>query len=854
MATVGYATLQIIPSARGFGTALSAQTNGQMATAGAVGGKKFGGGLLGSLKSIAGPIAAIAGATAIAGFLKGAVAGASDLEETVAKVSVVFGDAAKQVEKFSKDSSRNILLTQQEALDASATFGIFGKSAGLTGKELGTFSTDLTALASDLSSFYNATTDETIVALGAALRGESEPIRRFGVLLDDASLRAEALKQGLISTTKQALTPQQRVLAAQALILKQTSDAQGDAARTSQNLANQQRILRKNFDEIRITVGNALLPVVTGFVQFLNANLLPAFEAVKTAGKPLVDFFKGLGDSAGAGGGFTDALAKTGAVIKDFFAAFAPVAIELGNKLKATLGPAIKSIVDIFSNQLLPAFQAFIPAVRPIVVFLARVFGGAIIGALNGALNVVKGVLKVLAGLFNAIAGVLTGDWKRLWEGIKQIVSGVWDAIKGIVQVALNIGVVKLFRTAGSLIVNGAKAAFGALKTTVDDVLGTIVRTVAGLPGNILKGLGNLKTTLIQAGKDMLGGFITGIKSMASAIIASIKATITDALPGFVKKALGIASPSKVFIEIGKNVGKGFIKGIQGTRDQIRSVFEDIIKDVKELGNNKLLKAVKDAQEKILKAARKRDFLREQFDGAKDALRDLRDEAKSYIDSIKDAVIQTGNISNANSFADIVKNLTDAVSNARAFNSVISALKAQGLNSSTLQDLVEAGPSEALASAQALLAAGQTGIAAVNTLQSELEKQGQEIGKTISGAVYDAAIADAEKAVKSIGNDLRRIEKDIVQFGARLAREIAKIGKIPAPAWLKDLVGVTNFTANKSVGGASTPSGNAGSNKSGSSAKQSGSTVTINNYNPIGEPTSVTVSNTLTRLALLGLS
>ena len=75
------------------------------------------------------------------------------------------------------------------------------------------------------------------------MRGEAEPLRQYGVLLDDASLRQAALELGIISTTKNALTPQQKVLAAQALIYQQTGTAQGDFARTSDGLANKTRIL-----------------------------------------------------------------------------------------------------------------------------------------------------------------------------------------------------------------------------------------------------------------------------------------------------------------------------------------------------------------------------------------------------------------------------------------------------------------------------------------------------------------------------------------------------------------------------------------------------------------------------------
>src|SRR6187402_1482293 len=226
--------------------------------------------------------AALGGVIAAAGvgtFLKGAIDGASDLNETVSKVGVIFGDQAPAIEKFAADANTQLGSTRQAALDAAATFGVFGKAAGLTGAPLTDFSTDMVQLATDMASFSNTSVDEAVVAIGSALRGESEPIRSFGVLLDDATLRARALKMGLIKTTKEALTPQKKALAAQAEIMAQTADAQGDFARTSDGLANKQKILTAKFDEVKTKIGSALLPVMstllsvgTKVIDFITEN------------------------------------------------------------------------------------------------------------------------------------------------------------------------------------------------------------------------------------------------------------------------------------------------------------------------------------------------------------------------------------------------------------------------------------------------------------------------------------------------------------------------------------------------------------------------------------------------------
>lgn len=190
-----------------------------------------------------------------------AINAASDLEESMSKVGVIFGEGAKEVEAFAETAAKALGQSKQDVLEAAGTFGTFGKAAGLAGTDLAEFSNGLTALASDAASFHNAEPQEVIEAMGAALRGESEPMRRFGVLLNDAVLKQEALALGIYDGNG-ALNDQQKILAAQQAIFKQTGDAQGDFARTSEGLANQTRIMKAQFEDVKAELGKALLPIV----------------------------------------------------------------------------------------------------------------------------------------------------------------------------------------------------------------------------------------------------------------------------------------------------------------------------------------------------------------------------------------------------------------------------------------------------------------------------------------------------------------------------------------------------------------------------------------------------------------
>ena len=218
--------------------------------------------------SKAGVVAEKAFLPAVGAFTAGAAAAykfagqASDLNETMTKTEAIFGKGSQAIKDWSTETAGSMGISQQAALDAAASFGVIGKGAGLTGGELTGFSKDLTGLAADMASFNNTSVDEAITALSSGLRGESEPLRKFGVMLDDATLRQEAVRLGIIKTTSQALKPQQKALAAQAAIMKQTSDQQGDFAKTSEGAANQQRIMEAQLQDATTQMGSAFLPVL----------------------------------------------------------------------------------------------------------------------------------------------------------------------------------------------------------------------------------------------------------------------------------------------------------------------------------------------------------------------------------------------------------------------------------------------------------------------------------------------------------------------------------------------------------------------------------------------------------------
>jgi hypothetical protein len=323
-------------------------------------------------------VAAAAGAMAIKIGVD-AVKAASDLGETISKVNVLFGKSAKDIEKFADGAAASLGQTKQQALDAAATFATFGKSAGLSGENLSKFSIDFVKLSSDLASFNNTSPEQAINAIGSALRGEAEPLRQYGVLLDDASLRQAALELGIISTTKNALTPQQKVLAAQALIYQQTSAAQGDFERTSDGLANKTRILTAQLENAKTTIGQALLPIVLQLATLFSEKVIPIVQQVADA----------FGEKSG---GMGNTLSKLAGSIKDFVQ-------PIFEGFKSAFDKIKKTVVENKDE-----FEAFFDVIKAAAPIIGNVIGKAfsIVGDVASVvLNIMANVVGALRGLIN---------------------------------------------------------------------------------------------------------------------------------------------------------------------------------------------------------------------------------------------------------------------------------------------------------------------------------------------------------------------------------------------------------------------------------------------------------------------
>ena len=197
---------------------------------------------------------------------------ASQLEEVQNVVEVSFGNMTQDVEGFSKKALYSLGMSELTAKKMASTFMAMSNSMGISTKDGRNMALQLTALAADMASFYNVSQDVAQTALNSIFTGETETMKKFGIVLTETNLKAFALSRG-ITKSYSSMTEAEKVALRYNYVLQATANAQGDFARTSGSWANQTRLLKEQLNILKTALGQVLIAVILPLVKALNALL-----------------------------------------------------------------------------------------------------------------------------------------------------------------------------------------------------------------------------------------------------------------------------------------------------------------------------------------------------------------------------------------------------------------------------------------------------------------------------------------------------------------------------------------------------------------------------------------------------
>lgn len=201
--------------------------------------------------------------------IKDAIDISSDLTEVENVVRQTFGNYESLIQDFSKTSIQQYGMSELTAKQVSSRFQAMGTAMGFTQGKMADMSLELTKLTGDLASFYNEEQSDVARRLQSVFTGETEPLRRYGLDLSQATLKEYALSKGLDANIS-SMTQAEKTMLRYQYVIENTANAQGDFARTSDTWANQIKMLKQSFEAWSAVVGGALINAFKPFVRTLN--------------------------------------------------------------------------------------------------------------------------------------------------------------------------------------------------------------------------------------------------------------------------------------------------------------------------------------------------------------------------------------------------------------------------------------------------------------------------------------------------------------------------------------------------------------------------------------------------------
>jgi hypothetical protein len=264
-------------------------------------------------------LVAVAAASAAAKIGKDSVMAASDVAQQFGALEAVFGKNAEQLKDFSK-SMVEYGLSTADAARYAALLGTQLKGLGMEESDAIARTKELQILAADLAATYGGTTADAVAALSSTFKGEYNPIERYGVAIRKSDITARLAAQGLKGLTGETLKAAE-AQAAYELIIMKTTAAQGQSKREYNTLAAQLQRLRASYTNITASLGEALLPVVQEFANYVLVEVVPAVqEWVRVnrdeLSKGLKDMLNIFKDFMIAGGKFLEFLIKYDDAVK----------------------------------------------------------------------------------------------------------------------------------------------------------------------------------------------------------------------------------------------------------------------------------------------------------------------------------------------------------------------------------------------------------------------------------------------------------------------------------------------------------------------------------------------------------
>lgn len=368
-------------------------------------------------------------ASSIADFAKESVTSASDFDENVNKTLAVFGDAGQKFIDMSGSMASAMGMSKNQYLESISLFGAIGKAMNIPNDQLMTMAENLTGLATDLGSFYNKSTEQAMTALKGALTGETEALKEFGIIANETTMDTFVKEQG---KSWASMTAGEKAMARYQYIMQQTGFIQGDFARTSDGLANSQKQLEANMENLKVAIGTGLVPVFAD----LTTQLSTFVSAVTMSDEQIAQASQNTQGKIDEVNGKLQALANQGITTGD-------EVDNLKGQLEALSNQQVQTDKIAEMKNLIEQWKTPLMIVAGILGTITAIWLAMKIAML--AINVVQGITNVLTGVW----AVLTGAVSLAMAPIEVVALLIVAAIAAIILIVW--GVIAVIQNWGAI-------------------------------------------------------------------------------------------------------------------------------------------------------------------------------------------------------------------------------------------------------------------------------------------------------------------------------------------------------------------------------------------------------------------
>ena len=409
---------------------------------------------------------------------------AADVQDSVGAVDQVFGNSSKAINDWTKQLPAYYGVSKAQALEHASIIGSMLKNIGGQTEEVAATQTQaLVELAGDLSAMYGGSVEESLTAITSSLAGNNQAMKKYGTAILDADVKQKAFELGLYSGIG-AMSAQAKQAGTLAIIMDQTADSHGQAARESDQASGSMKEFTTTVKNLSADIGEVLLPIVTPMIQKVS-EWIQKFSDLDDRTKKIIVVVAGL--VAGIG----PLLLIIGSAIS-MFASLSVIATTLGVTVGALLAP-VGLVVAAIAGAI--AIGVLLYKNWDKIMDVARSLGETISNVFNAIKNTISNVMSsasnIVGNAIDKIKGFMNFKWefpklkmphfsvsgsanplKWLSEGVPKI-NVEWFAKGGIMDGAT------MFGASGNSLLGGGEAGPEAILPLTDKVLGGIGKGIA---------------------------------------------------------------------------------------------------------------------------------------------------------------------------------------------------------------------------------------------------------------------------------------------------------------------------------------------------------------------------------------